>query len=230
MIDLFPSSAPLPSWHDLADQIAAIRRPVGGFPLALIDPPWAIQMRSAKGYGKSPQKHYECVPTPVIAALPVWKLMAVDSILVLWCTWPMLLEQLGVMKSWGFTYKSGAPWFKGSPLSEGEDCEDEDWNPAFAGGYIWRSCSEFALVGTRGQPKLLPARRKVRGAFFNPQREHSRKPDEQYEKCEALVAGPYLEVFSRTNRPGWTSFGNEAGRFGAAPPPPPDEPFSLGGA
>lgn len=219
MIDLFPDTAPPPpSWATLGAEIEAIPRPYGGFPLILADPPWEILMRSSKGYGKSPQKHYQCVPTPVIAALPVWKLAAVDSVCVLWCTWPMLELQLAVLKAWGFTYKSGAPWFKGSPLSEGDDPEDEDWNPAFAGGYILRSCSEFTLIGTRGTPALLPARRKVRGAFFDPQRENSRKPDEQYLKCEAISAGPYLELFSRTDRPGWTSFGNEAGKFGMAAP------------
>lgn len=213
---LFPELEPVPPWHDLAARIEAIPRPIGGFPLVMADPPWAIAMRSAKGYGKSPQRHYDCVPTPVIASIKVWKLAATDAVLLLWGTWPMLQEQLGVMKAWGFDYKSAAPWFKGSPASEGDDPEDEEWNPAFAGGYLFRSCSEVMLIGTRGQPKLMPARRKVRGAFFDPQREHSRKPDPQYTHAEALSAGPYLELFSRTDREGWTSFGNEAGKFGEA--------------
>lgn len=206
------------SWKTIAADIMSIRRPAGGFKLILSDWPWEILMRSKKGYGKSPQKHYQCIPTPVIASVPIWKLAATDSIHVMWGTWAMLKLQMGVMEAQGFTYKSGAPWFKGSPLSAGDDCEDEDWNPSFAGGYLWRSCSEMVLIGTRGEPKLKPERRRVRGAFFDPQREHSRKPDEQYEKCEALIAGPYLELFSRTDRPGWTSFGNEAGRFGVAAP------------
>jgi N6-adenosine-specific RNA methylase IME4 len=40
-----------------------------------------------------------------------------------------------------------------------------------------------------------------------PRREHSRKPDEVYERIEHLVAGPYLELFARDGavpRPGWT--------------------------
>lgn len=125
----------------------------------------------------------------------------------------MLLLQADVLRSWGFTYKSGAPWFKGSPNSSGDDCDDEGWNPAFAGGYLFRNCSEPMLLGTRGDPILKPERRSVRGAFFDPQREHSRKPDDQYSKAEALSPGPYIELFSRTDRPGWKSFGNEAGRF-----------------
>jgi N6-adenosine-specific RNA methylase IME4 len=41
-------------------------------------------------------------------------------------------------------------------------------------------------------------------------REHSRKPDEQYEIIEACSNGPYLELFARGTREGWTSWGHEA--------------------
>jgi N6-adenosine-specific RNA methylase IME4 len=42
-------------------------------------------------------------------------------------------------------------------------------------------------------------------------REHSRKPDEQYEIIESCSPGPYLELFARYPRPGWSAWGNEAG-------------------
>jgi hypothetical protein len=42
-----------------------------------------------------------------------------------------------------------------------------------------------------------------------PRREHSRKPDEAYERIEALVPGPYLELFARAPRKGWHSWGYE---------------------
>ena len=41
-------------------------------------------------------------------------------------------------------------------------------------------------------------------------REHSRKPDEQYDLIEACSPGPYLEMFARYPRPGWVSWGDEA--------------------
>jgi hypothetical protein len=41
-------------------------------------------------------------------------------------------------------------------------------------------------------------------------REHSRKPDEQYELIEACSPGPYLELFARYPAPGWTAWGDEA--------------------
>jgi N6-adenosine-specific RNA methylase IME4 len=38
----------------------------------------------------------------------------------------------------------------------------------------------------------------VRKFVGSPRREHSRKLDEAYELIEALIDGPYLELFSRT--------------------------------
>jgi N6-adenosine-specific RNA methylase IME4 len=41
-------------------------------------------------------------------------------------------------------------------------------------------------------------------------RKHSQKPEEVYDRIEALVDGPYLEMFARQSRPGWKAWGNEA--------------------
>jgi N6-adenosine-specific RNA methylase IME4 len=188
------------------------RRPIGGWPLILADPPWRFANWSKEGEKKNPERHYRCVPTEVIISLPIWKLPAVDAVMMLWTTAPLLHRQLPALASWGFEYKSMLPWFKGSRLSTGE-IEDAGWNGAFGGGYIFRNCSELMLIGTRGEPRLRPERRALRAAFFAPIREHSRKPDEQYTHAEALTHGPYLELFSRTDRPGWTHFGDQAGTW-----------------
>ena len=46
-------------------------------------------------------------------------------------------------------------------------------------------------------------------------RAHSQKPDEAFVACEALMPDARrIEVFSRTNRKGWSSWGNEAGKLG----------------
>ena len=41
-------------------------------------------------------------------------------------------------------------------------------------------------------------------------REHSRKPDEQYEIIEACSPAPYLELFARGIRKGWVTWGDQA--------------------
>jgi MT-A70 len=50
-------------------------------------------------------------------------------------------------------------------------------------------------------------------------REHSRKPDELYPIIEACSPGPYLELFARQRRPGWTSIGNDVDHFPIPPIP-----------
>ena len=52
----------------------------------------------------------------------------------------------------------------------------------------------------------------VRQAIVEPKRQHSRKPN-IYDRIERLVAGPYIELFARTQRPGWSAWGNETEKF-----------------
>jgi MT-A70 len=47
----------------------------------------------------------------------------------------------------------------------------------------------------------------VRELIVSPRRKHSQKPDEQYERIERLVDGPYFEMIARQRRPGWTAWG-----------------------
>jgi N6-adenosine-specific RNA methylase IME4 len=58
----------------------------------------------------------------------------------------------------------------------------------------------------RSQPNIIATRK----------REHSRKPDEQYELFEGCSWGPRLELFSRGNRKGWTCWGNQADEYNIA--------------
>ena len=44
-------------------------------------------------------------------------------------------------------------------------------------------------------------------------RQHSRKPDEFYKYVEQRSRGPYLDLYSRTVRSGWTGVGNQAGQW-----------------
>ena len=85
---------------------------------------------------------------------------------------------------------------------------------AFGTGYIFRSAAELFLIGTRGKPAQKV--RNERNLIAAPVREHSRKPDAMYTKIEALWDGPYVELFSRSSRPCWHSWGAEAGKFKAA--------------
>jgi N6-adenosine-specific RNA methylase IME4 len=214
MSDLFPVED---QWRQLRESFARliVERPAGGYRLLLTDWPWAIEMRSAEGLHKSPQRHYDCIPTDIIESLPWGMLAGPDSVCLQWSTAPMLPAQLRVLERQGFEYKTIVPWYKGSKLSDGEP-GDETWKANFGTGYIFRNCSEFLVVATRGRPILKPERLSLRAAFFAPVRAHSQKPDQQYTHAEALSPGPWIELFSRTDRPGWKHFGDMAGKFGEA--------------
>jgi N6-adenosine-specific RNA methylase IME4 len=80
-------------------------------------------------------------------------------------------------------------------------------------GFWTRANPEPCLLATRGKPHRCSA--SVRKLIVSPRREHSRKPDEVYERIEALCQGPYLELFARFarpgfSRPGWDLWGREA--------------------
>jgi N6-adenosine-specific RNA methylase IME4 len=81
-------------------------------------------------------------------------------------------------------------------------------------GFWTRSNSEPCLLATRGKPKRKDAG--VRMGVIEQARQHSRKPDCVPSRIERLVAGPYLELFARTKRPGWTVWGNQTDKFEAA--------------
>jgi N6-adenosine-specific RNA methylase IME4 len=66
-------------------------------------------------------------------------------------------------------------------------------------------------LARRGSPKRRSA--KVRELIVSPRREHSRKPDEIHERIEQYCAGPYVELFARSSRKGWRTWGAEATKF-----------------
>lgn len=167
----------------------------------LADPPWRFATYSAMGKGRSAERHYDCMSLPQMAQLPVRDWAAPDCALFLWTTNPMLPFALNLITAWNFTYKTIAfVWAK-------TNLDGSKW--PIGTGYWTRANPEICLLGTRGNPKRLS--RSVRELIIAPRREHSRKPDETYDRIESLCTGPYLELFARFPRSGWDSHGNEQG-------------------
>lgn len=115
----------------------------------------------------------------------------------------MLEDGLNLINQMGFTYKTVAfTWVK--KTRHGRD--------HVGMGYYTRANPEMCLLATRG--KVLPRKSKsVRQLLVSPLREHSRKPDEVYERIEALFDGPYVEMFARTQRNNWQGIGDQLGKF-----------------
>jgi N6-adenosine-specific RNA methylase IME4 len=202
-----------------SDPFVGLQR--NGYGAILADPPWrfrtwnkaeAVASRSSNhGTFVSNEVHYHTMPIEQIAEMPVASLAADDCALFLWITWPNLEDALRVMRAWGFAFKTCAFAWTKADASQLELFKD-DVVGQMGMGYWTRANTEPCLLGTRGRPQRLNA--DVRQAIIEPRREHSRKPDCVKERIERLVAGPYLELFSRSSRPGWDVFGNQAGWFG----------------
>ena len=172
------------------------------FGTVLADPPWRFQNRT----GKVAPEHrrlsrYDTMKWQDIAALGVGDLMAEQSHCYLWVPNALLQEGLATLDAWGFTYKAMLVWAK----------RRKDGGPDGRGvGFYFRNTTEPILFGVRGKLRTLsPARSQV-NIIESRKREHSRKPDEQYDIIEACSPGPYLELFARYPRPGWTAWGDEA--------------------
>ena len=169
------------------------------------DPPWRFLTWSDTNQKRSASRYYRLMRTEEIAALPVADVAGPSCALFLWAINPMLPDALAVMAAWGFKFKTIAfAWGKTTTRTEWS------WAPNYhAGlGYWTRANVELCLLGIRGKPKRLA--KDVRQLIISPRRRHSQKPPEARERIERLVAGPYLELFARTPRDGWTTWGNES--------------------
>ena len=142
-----------------------------------------------------------------IAALgaDVMKIALPDSHLYLWVTNNYLEKSFHVVKEWGFKYITAITWRK----------------PRKGLGQYFRGTTEHTLFCRRGMPPYRSdpnTGKRAQGLtdfedegwYFEAERTlHSRKPTMIHEWAEKVSPGPYLEMFARTRRPGWESWGNE---------------------
>lgn len=173
----------------------------GNYATILADPPWQFQNRT----GKMAPEHKRLLRYPTleleeILELPVRQVAAARSHLYLWVPNALLAHGLEVMRAWGFTYKCNLVWYKirkdGGPDGRGV-------------GFYFRNVTELVLFGVRGSMRTLKAGRTQVNLLATRKREHSRKPDEIYEIIEGCSPGPYLELFARFPKKGWSQWGNE---------------------
>lgn len=169
--------------------------PEGGFKAILADPPWAFSTYS-KPAGSTPHRTanepYGVMSLGAIKALPVAEIAATDCVLFLWVVDSHLKMSFEVGEAWGFTYKTRAfEWVK----------------PGIGMGYWTRKQAESCLLFTRGSPGRKS--KGVRQVIDSRRQAHSQKPDQVYDRIEALVEGPYCELFARRRRIGWFQHGDE---------------------
>lgn len=173
------------------------------FATIMADPPWRFTNRT----GKIAPEHkrlarYSTMSLDDICNLPVSNFTEETAHCYLWVPNALLPDGLKVMEAWGFTYKANIVWHK---------VRKDGGSDGRGVGFYFRNVTELLLFGVKGKNArtLQPGRTQV-NLFGTRKREHSRKPDEQYDIIESCSWGPYLELFGRGKRRNWTVWGNQA--------------------
>jgi N6-adenosine-specific RNA methylase IME4 len=178
-----------------------------------MDPPWLE--RGAGKVKRGADRHYPLIATkdmPLVIAKSGMFRPAAHAHLYMWVTNNYLPDGIWLMQQLGFDYKTNIGWAK-----------------TRAGlGQYFRGKHELILFGTRGRGlhESVYSGRKDIVSWWDPSSEedtyveaehvkdagkrvHSAKPEVFVELVEARSKGPYLEMFARSEREGWDSWGDE---------------------
>jgi N6-adenosine-specific RNA methylase IME4 len=186
----------------------------GGFRVIFADPPWLFRSNSLAAPGRNPRRHYGCETIEQLCKLPLPDRLASDAVMFLAVPGPLLVigAHLPLVKAWGFRPSGmGFVWVKLRPLADPANFKLTDLHTGT--GFTTRKNAEFILICKRGRSLRRDAG--IHEVIVSPRREHSRKPDELHRRIEKYVGGegPFLEMFGRESRPGWTVWGNQSGLF-----------------
>jgi N6-adenosine-specific RNA methylase IME4 len=164
----------------------------------LADPPW-YQAGGGK-IKRGADRHYPLMKEHEIKAVMTNELngkVADDAHLYMWVANNHLPEALRIIEYLDFKYITNLVWAK----------------TRFGLGRYFRGQHEICLFATKGRGFTAKTNANnisslVGKRLISPT-QHSRKPLEMYELIENRSRGPYLEMFARSRRPGWDTWGNE---------------------
>ena len=172
------------------------------YPTIVIDPPWPYERTHGQGIA---EREYELMTWDDLAALGplIAQVAAPDCAIFMWTTAPLLIETVAMVNQWPLRYITKAfSWVKTT--------RNGVW---FGIGSYTASNTEDVWLLSNGTPErraknvsqVVP----TYDAMIAPRTKHSKKPEAIQDAIEALVYGPYLEIFARRHRKGWTTIGNE---------------------
>jgi len=165
--------------------------PEGKYNVIYADPPWEHDNLTIRG---AAQNHYQIMSLDDICELREKIPVAEDAVLLLWATAPMVRQAFTVIEAWGFEYRTHAVWDK----------------EIIGIGWWFRNQHELLLVGRRGTFSPPEESNRFSSVIRSRRKSHSKKPVEVYEMIEQMYPdAKYLELFARSEREGWTPWGNE---------------------
>ena len=165
------------------------------FQTIVIDPPWQVKAGPASLHKPNQPSRDLVYPTMSLDAIRSLQIPKPDNChIYLWTINHYLEHSFGIMREWGFNPSTTLVWAK-DPMGRGL-------------GGAYGICTEYLIFGRRGK---LPAKERSFRNWWNLPRKggHSVKPEFFYDLVEKVSPGPYLEIFARKPRLGWTSLGNE---------------------
>lgn len=179
------------------------------YSIVYADPPWEYNVWSKKGKGRSAESHYPTQSINYLQSLNVPAICLDNCVLLMWATFPCLLDAFKLAEAWGFIYKTVAfTWIK----------RNKHCNTLFTGmGHYTRANAEIVLLFTKGKP-LTRICKSVPQVLIAPRGRHSQKPIEIRERIVKLFGNlPRIELFARNTSGffeedefcGWDVFGNE---------------------
>lgn len=180
--------------------------PYGGFRTIVADPPWPYTGRGPASSKEHRPNSFGAAPSSVER----YGSMSIDDLCGLmpkasdnahcyiWTTNSFITEAHQIAEAWGFAPKTLLTWGKMKP----------DGTPSMKTGYYFRGATEHCLFSVRGSQRLIGASCKPT-LYLSERLPHSVKPEWFYKLCEECSPGPYLEMFARRPREGWTVWGNE---------------------
>jgi N6-adenosine-specific RNA methylase IME4 len=157
----------------------------------VIDPPWDWGDEGDQDQLGRARPDYSTMTIEQLEKLDVGGLADDDCHIYLWITNRSLPKGFRLLEAWGFRYITAITWVK----------------PYFGMGNYFRGQTEHVLFGVKGSQ---PLKRKDVGTVFKADRGpagHSSKPPAFLELVESCSPGPFLEMFSRSSRPGWVAWG-----------------------
>ena len=164
------------------------------FSTIVIDPPWSWDDEGDADQLGRARPTYKTMSFEELMDLRVASLAAPNAHLYLWITNRSLPKGFLLIEKWGFRYVTCLTWVK----------------PSFGMGNYFRGQTEHILFGVKGS--LMLKRKDVGTALMAPRGlgGHSSKPVEAMDLIESCSPGPYLEMFARSHRTNWYSWGENA--------------------
>jgi len=176
-----------------AEKIETLKTPLeaqGLFQTIVVDPPWDWgDEGDINQFGRA-KPDYSTMPIADIEKLPVSQIADNNCHLYLWVTNRSLPKAFRLINAWGFRYITCITWVK----------------PSIGMGNYFRGDTEQVLFAIKGSQQL---KRHDVGTHFNAPRgdRHSAKPDAFYSLVETCSYAPYIDIFGRKGREGWSVWG-----------------------